>query len=139
MKSLFTTRALSTDLAALLLRLILGGLFIFHGYDKIVHYQQYSPMMKDIIGIGAKLSYNLVMIAEFAGGLFVALGFLTRLSVIPLFIVMAVAYFVAHAKDAFLMKELPFTFLLLCIPVFILGSGRYSADSLFQKRKPSGL
>jgi putative oxidoreductase len=74
------------------------------------------------------------MIAEFAGGLLVAAGFLTRLSVIPIFITMAGAYFIAHAKDPFLVKELAFVFMVLCIPVFILGSGRYSIDRWLLKK-----
>jgi putative oxidoreductase len=65
------------------------------------------------------------------------LGLFTRLAVIPIFIAMTVAFFVAHKNDAFFQKELPFVYWLLCMVVFILGSGRYSADSLFQKRKPS--
>jgi hypothetical protein len=32
-------------------------------------------------------------------------------------------------------KELAFTFMVLCIPVFILGSGKYSFDYLFLNRK----
>jgi putative oxidoreductase len=47
---------------------------------------------------------------------------------------MAVAFFVAHAKDEFMVKELPFLFLLLSIVIFITGSGRYSIDGMMQNR-----
>lgn len=134
---ILNTRPLNTDVAALLLRLIFGGLFIYHGYDKIDHYHLYLSMSKDIIGIGTKLSFNLVIFAEFFCGFFVAIGFLTRLTVIPIFISMSVAFFVAHAKDAFMVKELAFLFLVLSIPVFILGSGKYSVDTLVFKKKIS--
>jgi uncharacterized membrane protein YphA (DoxX/SURF4 family) len=56
MKRLLSSQPFSTDHPALLLRLILGSLFIFHGADKIIHYQLYSSMTKDIIGIGAQLT-----------------------------------------------------------------------------------
>lgn len=130
---------LSADLAALLLRLIFGGLFIYHGYEKIINYDKYLPMMKDIIDIGAKLSYNLVIFAEFFCGLLITIGLVTRLAVLPIAFSMGVAYFIAHEKDAFQMKELAFVFLVLSLPVFVLGSGRFSVDRLFQKRKPSKL
>ena len=130
---------LNTDLAALLLRLIFGGLFIYHGYEKIINYDTYLPMMQDIIGIGPKLSYNLVIFAEFFCGLLITIGLVTRLAVLPIAFSMGVAYFIAHAKDAFQIKELAFTFLVLTLPVFVLGSGRFSVDRLFQKRKPSKL
>ena len=136
---ILSTQALSTDLAALLLRLIFGGLFVYHGYDKIIHYDTYLPMMKDILGIGAKLSYNLLIFSEFCCGIFVTIGLLTRLAVLPIAFSIGVAFFIAHAKDAFMMKELPFTFMLLSLPVFVLGSGRISVDALLQKRKPSKL
>lgn len=121
---------LNTDLSALLLRLILGGLMTYHGYTKIIAYDQILPMFTDLIGIGVKLSFNLVIFAELFCGLFLVFGFLTRLSVIPIFIAMFVAYFIAHGKDPFQVKELAFVFLLLSIVVFVLGSGKYSIDKL---------
>jgi putative oxidoreductase len=128
-------QSLNTDLGKLLLRLILGSLMAYHGYQKFASYDQILPMFSDIIGIGAKLSFNLVIFAELVCGILVAIGLLTRLAVIPIFITMCVAYFVAHAADPFQNKELPFTVLLLAIVVFVLGSGRYSVDALLFKSK----
>ncbi len=125
--------SLNTDIAALLLRLIFGGLFVYYGYNKIVSYDQILPMFGDIIGIGSTLSFNLVIFAEFFCGLLVTIGLVTRLSVIPVFITMIVTYFVAHANDAFQVKNLAFVFLCLCPVVFVLGSGKYSADKLLFK------
>ncbi len=132
--SILQLQPLSTDLAALLLRLIFGGLFIYHGWGKLSNYELMLTMFQDIIGIGIKPTVILVIFAEFFCGIFVLLGFFTRLSVIPIMITMIVAYFVAHGKDPFEVKELPFAFLLLSIVVFVLGSGRYSLDAAFRKR-----
>jgi putative oxidoreductase len=126
---------LNTDFASLLLRLIFGGLFMYHGYDKIDHYHLYLSMSKDLIGIGTKLSFDLVIFAEFFCGLLVTIGFLTRLTVIPIFITMSIAFLVAHSKDAFMVKELPFLFLLLSMLVFVCGSGKYSLDQLIFRKK----
>jgi putative oxidoreductase len=132
---LLNWRTFSPDLTALLLRLIFGGLFIYHGYSKIASFDEILPHFKDPIGIGSKLSFILVIFAEFFCGLLVLLGFLTRLTVIPIFITMLVAYFIAHADDPFQRKELPLVFLLLSIVIFITGSGKYSLDKLlFDKR-----
>lgn len=128
-------QSVHTDLAALVLRLLFGGLFAYYGWQKLVNYDQILPMFGDIIGIGAKLSFNLVIFAELVCGALVLLGLFTRLSVIPIFITMIVAYFIAHAKDPFQVKQIAFVFLILCVIVFILGSGRYSIDALlFRKR-----
>ncbi|MFD2163510.1 DoxX family protein [Paradesertivirga mongoliensis] len=119
---------LNTDTAILLLRLVFGGLMAHHGYSKLIAYDQILPMFGDIIGIGSKLSFNLVIFAEFFCALFIVFGFLTRLSVIPIFITMVVAFFIAHGKDPFQTKELAFVFMTLSIVVSVAGSGRYSVD-----------
>ncbi|MGV3461288.1 MAG: DoxX family protein [Flavobacterium sp.] len=135
MKKLFSPASLDTDVAALFLRLIYGGLFIHYGYMKIKMYDIILPQFGDIIGIGAELSFNLVIFAEFFCGIFLVLGFLTRLSIIPPFITMIVAFFIAHAADPFDAKQVAFIFLVLCLPVFVLGSGKYSVDALIFKNK----
>ena len=126
--------SLNTDMASLLIRLIFGGLFVYHGYTIIKSYDEMLPMFNDIIGIGSKLSFNLVIFAQFFCGLLITIGLLTRLAVIPIFITMAVAYFIAHAKDSFQVKELAFIFLLLSLVIFVLGSGKFSVDKLFSKK-----
>jgi putative oxidoreductase len=132
---LLNLRSFNPDLTALLLRLIFGGLFIYHGYTKIASFDEILPHFKDVIGIGSKLSFILVIFAEFFCGLLVFLGFLTRLSVIPIFINMFVAYFIAHANDPFQAKELALLFFLLSIVIYITGSGKYSLDKILFKNR----
>lgn len=127
--------SLNTDIASLLLRLIFGSLFIFHGYGKLINYGEILPMFKDYIGVGPTISLILVIFAEFVCGSFILVGFFTRLSVIPIFIAMTVAFFIAHAADPFTIKELAFVYWLLSGVVFILGSGKYSIDALIFKNK----
>jgi putative oxidoreductase len=92
-------------------------------------------MFKDYTGLGIKTSYNLVIFAEFFCGIMVAIGFLTRLAVIPILITMVVVIFVALKDKGFNDKQLAFLFLVLSVIIFILGSGKYSADVLLFKRK----
>ena len=127
--------SLNTDLASLMLRLIFGGLFIRYGYMKFAAYDQILPMFGDVIGIGSRLSFNLVIFAELFCRIFVALGFLTRLTVIPICITMIVAFFVAHVNDAFDVKAIALVFLLLSAVIFVLGSGRFSIDRLIFDRR----
>jgi putative oxidoreductase len=133
-KALFNPRYLNADLAAFLMRLVFGGLFVYYGYNKIVAYDQILPMFGNIIGIGSKLSFNLVIFAEFFCGFLIMIGLVTRFAVIPVFITMIVAYFVAHANDPFQVKNLAFVFLCLSPVVFILGSGKFSLDYLIFRK-----
>ena len=138
MKRLTSTTPLDTDFAILVLRIIFGGMFIFHGWPKLANFSDMVAMFNDPVGIGNEASVALVVFAEVFCGLFILLGFLTRFSVIPVFITMLVAYFVAHKADPFTNKMLPFVYLFLCVVIFILGSGRYSLDSLlFNRNKTS--
>ncbi len=135
MKKLFTPVSLNTDAAALILRLIFGGMFIYHGLGKIQNYDEMVKMF-DPIGLGPDLSLSLTIFGEFVCGIFIVLGLFTRFAVVPVFITMLVAYFVAHGKDDFMVKMLPFVYLFLCVVVFILGSGRYSLDAvIFDKNR----
>jgi putative oxidoreductase len=129
------SQSLNTDLGILLLRLVFGGLFIYIGWQKIEHYHQYLPMFKDYTGLGVKTSYNLVIFAEFFCGILVTIGLLTRLAVIPILITMIVVVFVVLKDKEFNDKQLAFLYLILSLVIFILGSGKYSADALLFKRK----
>ncbi|HEY0039890.1 MAG TPA: DoxX family protein [Flavisolibacter sp.] len=135
MNKILRYQPLNSDIAALLLRLVVGGLFIRYGYQKFASYDTILPMFGDIIGIGAKLSFDLVIFAELVCGFLVLMGFFTRLTIIPIFITMVIAFFVAHRNDPFDMKAIAFIFLCLSVVVFVLGSGKYSVDALLFRKK----
>ncbi len=128
---------LNSSLGILLLRLIFGGLFTWHGLDALMHYNQYLAMSTSTIGLPVKFEFALVVFSQFICGLLIVVGFLTRLAVIPIFICMALAFLIAHKGMPFYQKELPFVYALLCIVIAVLGSGIYSADHFIQKRKAS--
>jgi putative oxidoreductase len=138
-KKFLSHQALSTDLASLLLRLLVGGLFAFHyGYLKVEAYHQYVNVFPGYLGLSGPTSYNLVIFAEVFCGFLVLIGLFTRLAIIPITVVAVVAHFVAHAKDSFdnPNKQILLIHLVLTIVIFVLGSGRFSIDWLLQKKKP---
>ena len=73
-------------------------------------------------------------LAEFLGGLFIALGFLTRPSAIFLAFTMLVAAFGAHGSDPFGKKELSLLYFFITLIFIIRGSGRLSVDGLINKK-----
>lgn len=66
--------------------------------------------------------------AEFFGGLFLIIGFMTRFWAFSIVITMAVAAFVAHAGDIDAMR-LPLMIMLASLTLTISGAGRLSVDS----------
>lgn len=134
LQPLLSPKPLNADLAALLLRLVFGGMFIFFGFGKITGYNDILPMFEGYFGMSSKMSFNLVVFAEFGCGILVALGLFTRVAVIPIFITMVVAFFVAHADDPFTVKHSSFEFMLLSVVIFVLGSGKYAVDGILFKK-----
>ena len=133
-KKIISTDPFDKDASAFLLRLIFGGLFLYFGIFKLQLFDQLYHNFSDPIGIGPKLSFILVLFAEVLCAFFIVIGFLTRLSVIPIFIVMVVVFFIVDAKKPFQENILAFLLLLLCVLVFITGSGKYSVDRLMRKK-----
>lgn len=134
-KKIIDYTPVSTDMATLLLRLTFGGLFIRYGYMKLISFDEMLAVFGDPIGLGTRLSLILVIFAEFFCAILVTLGIVTRLSVIPIFITMMVAFFIAHAGAPFDERVLALIFLMLSIVIFILGSGRFSVDGYVAMRR----
>ena len=127
--------AAATDAGLLILRAFAGiSLALAHGYGKL------PPSDGFIQGVG-ELGYPMPIVfawaaalAEFAGGLLLALGLFTRPSALLIAITMATAGFLAHGEDPFGVKELAFLYLAIAVLYVLAGAGRYSIDALLRKR-----
>jgi len=75
-------------------------------------------------------------ISEFAGGLCIALGLMTRIWSGFLSITMLVAVLVVHANDPFGVKERALLYLFVGICLMLTGPGRFSFDHVLRGRKP---
>lgn len=72
--------------------------------------------------------------AELFGGVFLAAGFMTRVSAFFVGCTMFVAGFITHAADPFGRKEKAFLFLAISLMYLLVGAGRYSIDGLIKKQ-----
>lgn len=129
---LFPAQPGSTKVSVLLLcmRLIFGALLLSHGLQKWSSFQELSAMFPDPLGVGSPVSLGLAVFAEVLCSLAFMAGFLYRLAMIPMLFTMLVAFFVIHAADAFAVKELAFTYLVVFAGLYVAGPGRYSIDHL---------
>ena len=123
----------------LVLRLWLGlTMFFVHGMDKVNNFSHYASMFPNPIGIGVKPGLVLVIVAETAGAILLAVGLLTRLGALMLATDMGVAFFLVH-KMAFggdHPGELAFIYLAGFVTLFLAGPGKISMDkALFGKGK----
>ncbi|MDX1584269.1 MAG: DoxX family protein [Thermoanaerobaculia bacterium] len=127
--------SVGTDIGLLVLRVAAGLMLAFgHGLGKL------PPSEKFIAGVGG-LGFPVPVffawaaaLSEFAGGILVATGFLTRPAAFFVMMTMGTAAFLQHAADPFPVKEKALLFLSIAICVLLAGAGRYSIDRLMARR-----
>ena len=121
------------SLGALVLRLSFGGLMIAgHGWSKMMAFSDRADSFPDPLGVGNSASMGLVVLAEVVCAALVAVGFMTRVVVIPLIITMCVAIFIIHVEDPFARKELAALYGMGFIAIALIGPGKFSVDRQLQ-------
>lgn len=122
------------DLGLLIFRLFLGlAMALAHGLGKL---PPPDRMIEGVTAMGFPLPIVFAWaaaLAEFVGGILIAVGLFTRYSAFFLGITMAVAGFIVHGADPFGNKELAFFYLAGCALLFLTGAGAYSLDKLIRK------
>ena len=127
---LFPTKPNTTKVSLFLLavRIIFGILLMNLGFQKWSNFQELSMTFPDPLGIGSPLSLGLAIFGELVCSMGFIIGFLYRLAMIPMIFTMSVAFFVIHANDVFVVKELAFIYLVVIILMYIAGPGNFSID-----------
>lgn len=119
------------DAALLILRIGVAVLMLTHGLPKLQMLLSGGEIQfPGVLGLSPAISLALVVFAEVVCSLLILIGFRTRLASIPLLFTMVVAVFVFHINDPFANQELGLLYLLLYLPLLILGSGKYSVDQI---------
>lgn len=120
----------SVDAMLLILRLLFGGLMMWHGVSKIDNFAVLVENFPNPIGLGSRMSLYLAIFAEVICSAAVIVGAFYRLALIPLVFTMCVAMIVVHNGQSFAAKELAMIFLVIYVLLFIMGAGRYSLDNM---------
>ena len=122
-------RERAVSVLLLLIRLFFGILFFMHGLDKMTNFNELSYTYPSVLGFGSYMTLMLSIFCEFACSMFLMVGLVTRVVLIPMAIAMAVAFFDIH--DGMMPEgELALIFLIVFVVLFITGPGRYSIDYL---------
>ncbi|HYC62821.1 MAG TPA: DoxX family protein [Thermoanaerobaculia bacterium] len=140
------TKVLS-DVAALILRVAAGAIFIPHGWSKIAGEGGAASFAADIA-----TNYNIpgffgyvAAYSELIGAILLVAGLLTRLDALLLACTMFVAAFIVQLPEAlyevpadaiksFVVLraiELPLAMFAICLAILLIGPGRASLDHLF--------
>ncbi|HEX7296842.1 MAG TPA: DoxX family protein [Pyrinomonadaceae bacterium] len=137
--------------SVLLIRLVVGGVFLSEGIQKFLYAAENGAGRFAKIGIPSpEITGPFVAVVEIACGALILFGLLTRLAAIPLIIDMIVAILstkipilLGHGFWGFSLRTVPyygfwgmaheartdFAMLLLSVFILIVGAGRWSMDA----------
>ena len=124
----------NVNFGLVLLRVFAGFSLAFgHGLGKIPPSEGFIGGVSDL-GFPAPAFFAWCSgIAEFFGGILLALGLSTRPAALFIGINMGVAAFLRHADDPFSGKEKALLFFFIALLFFVTGAGKYSIDKLINR------
>lgn len=122
------TESKGFSLMLLCLRLFFGLMLLMHGLEKLYNYTNLCYVFPDPTGIGSEISLLFAIFAEMMCSVAFIFGALFRLSMIPMLIVMAVAFFHIH-EASIIHGELAFIYLVVLVMMYITGPGQYAVDA----------
>jgi putative oxidoreductase len=133
----------TTGVALLLLRLVVGWSLHLHGMPKLhnpMHWLDDAPALHAAVPNAPQFIEPVVAVAESIGGLFIMLGLLTRLVTVLIICDLGVAVFFTGmlTGHAFVGKdptyEIPALLWTSVLVLLIAGPGQYSLDALIARR-----
>ena len=127
---------LIADIVLLVVRIFIGFAMISHGFPKLMQLTSGEEIQFfNFLGLGERFSLILAVIAEFVGSIFIILGLFSRPAVFLLIITMAIAGLIVHSADPFPKREASLIYLSVYLMLFAFGPGRYSIDSMLERRR----
>ncbi|OGW41214.1 MAG: hypothetical protein A2010_15415 [Nitrospirae bacterium GWD2_57_9] len=131
------------DAALLILRVVLGVVFVAHGLPKLTGFSGTMEMFTTNLGIPAVFAFLAIM-AEGLGSFGLIAGLLTRVAAFGIAVNMLVAVYLMHWQHGFFMnwfgnqKGEGYEYHLLVIAIaaalMIRGGGKWSADGVLAKK-----
>ena len=124
------------DIGLLILRVLPAlGLFLAHGWSKLIHMPGIFENFANPIGLGPALSAAFVIFSEVVCALLVLLGLFTRWAAVPIVLFFLIAGLIHHAPDPFGRQEFALIYAVPFLVLIFTGGGRYALDAVIARRK----
>ncbi|MEO6549532.1 MAG: DoxX family protein [Ferruginibacter sp.] len=127
--------AVNFNISMLVFRIIISlELMVVHGLKKVGVGVASAEHVPNPLNLPDALNQAFATSANLFFPVLVILGFLTRLSVLPILAVTLTGYFILHWNDALLVKDTPFMYSAVYLLILVLGPGKYSLDYFINKK-----
>lgn len=144
MNKLFSLSAnpINKDFGLLLIRLMIGVLMAFYGYEKLIHFNEMAASefwAKNVsfLGMSGETPLALTVFAELFCSFFLILGLFTRFSLLVLLFCMAYIFLVIFpmsildkGDNGYQFND-AFTYFIIYLGLLFTGPGKYSLDKMF--------
>ncbi len=114
-------------------RVFFGVLFLVHGLDKLMNFNTLVTNYPSVLGFGSYMTLMVTVFTEFCCSLFLIAGLMQRIVTIPMFLSMAVAFFIVH-RAILPEGELALIYFIVFLILFLVGPGRFSVDYLIDRK-----
>ncbi len=104
-----------------------------HGLKKMAKDGSAAEVVPNPLNLPPKINQLIADFSDLIAPVLVALGFLTRISVLPILAVTLTGYFVVHRKDVLSIRDIPYMYSLSYLFIFLVGAGQFSADFYIYK------
>lgn len=132
------------DLALLILRVVIGVIFLAHGWQKLFVFG-FGGVIEAFgkMGVPAPTLFGpVVCLVELLAGLALIVGILTRVAGILVACDMLGAILLVHLKNGLFASkngfELPLALLAAAVALVLAGAGAYSADAALSRKRMAG-
>ncbi len=112
------------SLGLLLLRLVVAGIFLYHGWNKFM-FMDNTVIFFGTLGLAPFFAYFIALV-EVVGGLFMLLGAFPCVTGIMLALDMVVAIFLVKLSSGFVGMETELLLFAGSLALALMGSGRYA-------------
>ena len=143
-----SANAINLDFGLLIIRLIIGILMAFYGYEKLIHFNDMAASdfwMKNVsfLGMPSKIALGLTVFAELVCSILLILGLFTRVSLFFLLFCMGYIFVVVFpfsildkGENGYQFND-AFVYFMIYLGLFFTGSGKYSLDARLFSTKTS--